>query len=394
MHVAFLIAFAALQSGESFEARRDRICARIEELRGLRFKSPIDLREGSRKAYAELALEDARALYGGDLAAFESVLKALGLVSGRLKLELAIPMYAAASVQAYVGREAVHVIDPNVPDDELIYKFTLALSTQQRDWKPERASYDAQMALLAIRHGEADMTKQLYWADLKVGERRADRNHVATLVERALKWERETSRFASLVAPRIFVRSSDFIWRRGGIFMETMRREGFADRLAKVYAGPPVSTEQILHPEKYVTNERPVELDLKPVDEMLAARNCTKLYETTLGELGVAIYLETLLENPDSRAPEGWGGDRLGAWKDPNGKLLIVWATEWDSGKDAFDFERDAARAIETYRREGEPPPILLRGETARTLVLFCPTDYREEVEKAVGRIKRVPGSR
>ena len=84
-----------------------------------------------------------------------------------------------------------------------------------------------------------------------------------------------------LVAPRFLVRSSDFMWRRGGIFMETMRQQGGSGRLRYIYKHPPESTEQILHPEKYIAGETPSKLDVWPLEDLIATRKSASIFGTT-----------------------------------------------------------------------------------------------------------------
>jgi hypothetical protein len=385
------------QADESLDRRRDRLGARVEALRGLAYKTPVPMAEGSRRDGATLALEQARELYGADLESFEAALKALRLLPSAVKLELAIPAAAASSLRAYYGRGRLFVVDPKIADDELVYRLALALSDQHGGGFPagagEEPNYDVRMARLAVRHGDADMTKQLYWAGLKVDGARADAAHLSKLTEAAEKWEREASRYASLVLPRLFLRSSDFVWRRGGIFMEAMRQEGGAERLAKVYAKPPASTEQVLHPEKYLKEDPPVQLGLKPLEDLFAARKAALRYRTTLGELGTAIFFESLLETPRPEAPAGWGGDRLMAWTE-GARTLVVWATAWDREQDAREFEDAAAAAAFRFNAEDEEArAFVVRRRSSAAFVLNCPDGLKEQVVAALWRGTRTAGS-
>ncbi|HTF55874.1 MAG TPA: hypothetical protein VK661_01280 [Planctomycetota bacterium] len=394
--LALLSCLPAPQSAEDLPSKRDRLSARIETLRGLKFGPTVAVEIGTRREGAGFALEQSKELYGGDLAGFERVFKTLGLVPAAVKLELAIPAYAAASMKAYVARDKLCILDPALPDDELVYRLTLVLSerTAAASGSPAaEPSYDARMARLALRHGEADMTKQLFWAGLGVDGTRTDADHLKKAVESAEKWERETSRLASLVAPRFLIRSSDFLWRRGGIFMESMRQEGGADRLRKVYARPPESTEQILHPEKYLKEERPAALDMKPLEDFFASRKSDPVYRTTLGELGAAILIESLQEKPRPEAAAGWGGDRLMAWAE-GGKVLVVWATAWDREEDAREFE-DAAAAVAfgMNRRDDAAKAFVVRRGASAALVLNCPEALKPDLVAALWKGTLTRGS-
>jgi len=385
--LALLPFFPALQSAEDLPSRRDRLSARIETLRGLKFGTPVAVEVGTRREGAGFALEQSKALYGGDLVGFERTFKTLGLVPNAVKLELAIPSFASASMKSYVARDKLCILDPALPDDELVYRLTLVLSERSASASGAPAaesSYDARMARLAVRHGDADMTKQLFWAGLAVDGIRTDADHLKKAAEAADKWERETSRLASLVAPRFLIRSSDFLWRRGGIFMESMRQEGGAERLRKVYARPPESTEQVLHPDKYLKEERPVAIDMKPLEEFFAGRKSESIYRTTLGELGTAVVIESLQEKPRLEASAGWGGDRLMAWAD-GGKVLVVWATAWDREEDAREFE-DAAAAVAfgMNRRDDAAKAFVVRRGASVALVLNGSEEIKSDLVAAL----------
>jgi hypothetical protein len=322
-------------------ARRDKIAAAIEEIRAAKFPAPVPARSGERKEYGQNALDNAKLLYGDDLAAAAKALKALGLVGGKLRLDLAIPTLAmAGKIQAFYRNGELVFVDRATPDDELVYKLTLALADQRFKAREAAAklgtSFDAQMAWAAVQHGDADMTKNLYWTGKKGSEKLPD-EHLKNAVAAAEKWEREDSKWASAVAPRLFVRASDFMWRRGGIFMETVRRDGGIEAVDKVFAAPP-TTEQILHPEKY-GKDAPMTIDAAPLDDALAAKKWKRVYATTLGELGTACFLETHLKDGIEKASPGWGGDALRHYEDGNGGSVAAWLTAWDSVDDAVEFQ-------------------------------------------------------
>ncbi|HZN60829.1 MAG TPA: hypothetical protein VFC90_00355 [Planctomycetota bacterium] len=390
-----LAAIAFLQGSDDLSRRRDALSNRIEELRGEKIGTPVDIEIGSRKEGGTLALVQSRDLHGGDLGGFERVLKALGLISPALRLELVIPSMAAASMKSYAAGGTLRILDPAIPDDELVYRLTLVLSERRiRDAPPALATFDARMARLAVRHGDADMTKQLFWAGLRVNGARADADHVKKLAEGAEKWERETSGFASLVAPRFLVRSSDFMWRRGGIFMESMRQQGGAARLRYVYKRPPDSTEQILHPEKYIAGERPSELDLRPLELLVAGRGGAAVFRTTLGELGTALLLESIDAKTRPEASRGWSGDVLRAWSEGD-RLLIAWATAWDTERDAREFEDAAAAAAFVINGRDEPARafVVRRGRSA-AFIMNCPEAIKAAVIEALWKGSRTDGDK
>lgn len=383
----------AARPDPELEGRRDAVCARIEELRGLKFAAKVPITDGTKKDAGAVALESARELYGGDLAPFEKAAKAMGFFSERIRLEVAIPVFSGATTQAYYGRRTMYVVDRAVPDDELVFKFTLALAEQQADWKAHLksagGSVDAQLALAALRQGSADMTKQLHWSGLKASDKRSDGDHLRKLVLAAEEYENGKSKWLSAVAPRLFVRSSDFAWRRGGIFMETLRASGKHDAAFKT---PPKSTEQILHPEKYLAGEDPASIDLTPAAEFMAAKGWKPAYATTLGELACAIWLETFVDEAPCAASAGWESDRLEVWTGPGEKAGLAWTSTWDTAADAAEFEACARKAAAglAKKREGSAPEVARRGRSV-LIVSGIPADLRPGLVDAAwaGTVRR-----
>ncbi|MBI1290597.1 hypothetical protein GC173_05065 [bacterium] len=122
----------------------------------------------------------------------------------------------------------------------------------------------------------------------------------------------------------------------------------------RVYLGknPPNSTEQILHPEKYLAEPRE-----EPLTVTLPAppAGLHELHRNTMGEWGMRVYLaqkdefpritmlmaDPLLNAPiPTEAAAGWGGDQftLLAAKEDGEPSTMAWRTVWDTEKDATEF--------------------------------------------------------
>ncbi len=336
--IAFLLLAAALP-GQDLEKRRDEIAARLEGLRALKFKAPLKVREGTRGEYRAFALENARRVYGGDLKAAEKGLKAMGLIPSLLRIDLAITAHAGIGVKAWCTGGELLLLDLQAGDDWLLNKMDLGLIDQH--FAPRAApTFDGQMALAALRMGDAEIVKHLFWHAGRLPD-----GHVQKLARDAAAWEKGESRFASAIAPRLFVRSADFPWRRGAAFAGSLVAVGGLPRLDRAYAEPPVSTEQVLHPEKYLAAEKPSEIDLTAADGFLAARGYKPVFRTVLGELGAAIVLETHFPAEDlAAASEGWSGDTFAVYEKEDAPPLVLWATDWDTGDDAAQFHAQSDR--------------------------------------------------
>jgi len=107
----------------------------------------------------------------------------------------------------------------------------------------------------------------------------------------------------------------------------------------------PVSTEQILFPERYARGDTPVALAF-PADSGV-------VYEDVLGE-GELQILKARLAGRDrmtTTKPTGWGGDRYRVYRTPAGPAL-VWYVVWDDRPSAERFVA-AARKLRTTSRPG-----------------------------------------
>jgi hypothetical protein len=112
-----------------------------------------------------------------------------------------------------------------------------------------------------------------------------------------------------------------------------------------IYAQGPVSTEQILHPERYFAGDWPVHITFDP---SAALPGYEKIYDTVLGEFQLRSLLSHHLRPADEdgapsevdfvAASTGWGGDRLLGWRSEDGNTLLTHLSSWDTIDDAVEF--------------------------------------------------------
>jgi hypothetical protein len=381
--IAVLI-LSALLAAQDNDKRRDELASRLESLRGLKFKTPLALREGTRREYATYVLENARRVYGADLASAEKGLKALGLVPAKLRLDVALTAQAGLGTKVFCAGGEVILLDPKAGDEWILNKMDLGL-VDQHFAAPATPTFDAQMAWSALRMGDAEVVKHLIWTSGKITE-----ETVKKVADEAAAWEKGDSKLASAVAPRLFVRSAEFPWRRGAVFALTRFAAG---KLDQTYARPPSSTEQVLHPEKYGADEKPIAIDPAPAEAFLAAKGYKAGYRTVLGELGVAMALETHFPREDlASVSEGWGGDLFAVFEKEGAEPLLVWLTEWDGEEDAIEFQ---AQAFRLMKRVLPPDSELLapamRKKTGVVFGVNVPKDLQEGLLDAAWKCKRSP---
>jgi hypothetical protein len=144
--------------------------------------------------------------------------------------------------------------------------------------------------------------------------------------------------------PRILLETSLFPYQQGASFVQTLIAQGGYAKVDAAYKDPPASTEQVLHPEKFLEGEAPVDVEL-PAD--IVARlgtGWTLDTQDTLGELQLRVWLVQggLAGDVARTATEGWGGDRLGLFHGPAGQDVLLLSTAWDTLDDAVAFQAAA----------------------------------------------------
>jgi hypothetical protein len=127
----------------------------------------------------------------------------------------------------------------------------------------------------------------------------------------------------------------EFPYRDGMLLVSDVYRTGGFPLIDKMYARPPRSTEQVLHPEKYLAGEVP-----RPIADPRPPSGYTLSTADTLGELSTRILLERCLDAPVAeRAAAGWAGDRFGVFVGPQRRLGLAWISAWDTEEDASELE-------------------------------------------------------
>lgn len=143
-------------------------------------------------------------------------------------------------------------------------------------------------------------------------------------------------------APLVLRETLIFPYLEGAEFMHWWEREG---RDSMPY-GPrmPLSTEQVLHPDRYARGDIPVPIVFPPEQGVV--------YEDVLGEAEVRVILATLAGSDEVQTvmPIGWGGDRYRLYESAEGPAL-VWYVIWDDARSAERFHRSAAGLRITARR-------------------------------------------
>jgi hypothetical protein len=162
-----------------------------------------------------------------------------------------------------------------------------------------------------------------------------------------------------LSAPLILREGLVFPYTKGLEFVAHFRKHHSWKRIDRIYRKPPLATEQILHPSKYETYERPDEIK---VARPAALGELVKHYDNVTGELGLALLLRQhgIPQAKAEIAAEGWGGDRMAVFapKEHGGRAagaVGVLYTVWDHEADALEFYDAMVDALPQLARGAGP---------------------------------------
>lgn len=119
----------------------------------------------------------------------------------------------------------------------------------------------------------------------------------------------------------------------------------------------PLSTEQILHPEKYQAGEAPIPVHISDPTAQLGA-GWRVLDHDVFGELYTDIFIQNggMPARDAAQASAGWGGDEY-MFVGSDTETAFLWSTTWDTEQDAKEFMA-AMLTVESSRLNATPSSI------------------------------------
>ncbi|MCS6818193.1 MAG: hypothetical protein N0A16_03555 [Blastocatellia bacterium] len=159
-------------------------------------------------------------------------------------------------------------------------------------------------------------------------------------------------------APAAVRESLLFPYTYGTAFVQYLVRRESWTRVSRAYADPPDSTEQILHPEKFFSRDRPIRIRLNEIRSLLG-RSVRKRMADRNGEFGYRLILQEYVDKRTAeRAAEGWEGDQFALYEDARtGHLILVHLSTWESEAEAREFaDAYGRRTMRRYKMAREIP--------------------------------------
>jgi hypothetical protein len=265
----------------------------------------------------------------------EEIYKALFLIPQNLSLAEVTVEQAGATVAAvsegnlYVVREHFNPFDKLSTERTLAHEITHMI--QEKYFKsPEVRFHDEFQAWAALIEGDADFTGDKYIED--TAGRPAVSDGVASLS--SSKKLSAATHLATVKMPESLVELWLFRYRYGESFVSALYEAGGWEKVNAAYANPPVTTEEILHPEKYLEGEGFVQVN----SISLNSSDWNLVKTERFGEHFILVMLSSHIPRDYAMtAAEGWRGDNFTYYKKEENHLF-TWKIVWDTERDSVEF--------------------------------------------------------
>jgi hypothetical protein len=401
---------AAAPSNPASLRAADEVLAQMSQILGLPIKEPLKKSLRSKqeiRAYLireEKEDKDAAQRYADDKA-----LEAFGLIPKNFPLDsFMIDVLTEQVAGLYDPKSKEFYIADWIPADEqrdvMAHEMTHALEEQsfgiERWIKAARPNDDAEMAREAVSEGSA-LAAMLDYAlrDDHIGVR--DLPDVTLLLRSGALSEMDKD--PQLSTAPVYIRDALlFPYLAGASFSQQFLKAhtGWTD-LKLVFQNPPVSTQQILHPDFYLKGIGPQKVTL-PEWKGLVPADWKLLEENVMGEFGLEELLKQFLgpERADDLSP-AWDGDRYAVFESVKTKETpLVFFLALRTAEDAARFLGQYSEALEKkyavrrnlYRRpnffqfQTETGGVFLRCVGLRCLTVEGATrETFDSINRAVG---------
>jgi hypothetical protein len=331
-----------------------QVARRVERLRELRFEQvphPRVVDSSFLNRLGERELERSGGTAG--LHVDEAETRIVGLLDRSEQLEDAYGTTGDLAAAAYdTDTDRLYVIGDAVAPNQALIEFVIAhelnhaLEDERFGLPRGEGSDDAALAAIALSEGTATSLMTDYGSEYIPP---------LDLLEGATGLDASTGD-----VPAFYVDQLLWAYTGGERFVAELRALGESWKLVDyaLESRPPVSTEQVIHPEKYLRDERPLEASVNT--DALESGGWRRVDRGSLGELTTAQLLGVGAPEAEAAAgAAGWGGDEYGLWRRGpavrdcphpcRSDLVFVLSTVWDAPGDVGEF----AAAVAAYAEQG-----------------------------------------
>jgi len=373
----------------------------VESVRGLKFSGPVKKGIQSRDELRAFIFEEIEKEMPADkVRAQQLSYEKMGFLPKGLDLKKTIIDLYAEQIAAFYNpeRKELFLIEHGGPEQNMVMAHELvhALQDQNFDLLPLQKGIvdndDRSLALTSVIEGDATVAMIAYTMkeqglplDVKslpdIGGLMRMQAQMGDAMGGGGK--------AMKNAPKVLTQNMLFGYVEGASFCQKLiKKKGSYQAVSDAFGDLPTSSEQVLHPEKYLGKERdlPVAVTLPDLSEALGS-GWKPLLKNVMGEFNTALLFQELTaKGYADKAAAGWGGDAWQTLEGPEGEVLFAWWSTWDTEEDAQEFA-EAYKVFATKRNDGGRLDIERRGLQV-AIIDGAPSD--EVVEKVGAAFDKV----
>jgi hypothetical protein len=257
----------------------------------------------------------------------EGTLKALGIIEPDVNLADQVKRLSTGSVTAFYDVKANELVIRNGQ----LTPFMLKTIVHEL----VRADYDQHFELDRPNLVMPDDETGVAWDSLVEGTAaRIETRFVSALPDKDKQSvQAEQQRLAGQLPkdlPDYVLVQYAFPFGSGPRFADALMNNGGAARINAAFQAPPVTTEQVIHPDKFVAGEGPKALADPAADGAV-------IRSGSMGQLMISLMLAQVLDPGDAEsAADGWGADRYVAWQN-GGQTCVRLAITMDTPEKAAE---------------------------------------------------------
>jgi hypothetical protein len=370
-------------------AATKEVLQETSELRELAIIRPVQSSTQSRSEIERMLVKNLdEETTPAQLHAAEVTLKRLGLAPADFQYRALMMRVLTEQVAGYYEPKTgeFHLADWIDLDGQrpvMAHELTHALQDQHFNLRRfehwPKGDSDSELAAHALIEGDATLAMALY----------VSRNPLRALAFLKSMGSMGATSEQLEKAPRALRETLLFPYQQGTDWAKSLYKQGGWERVSKAFTELPQSTEQIMHPDKYLAHEAPVKITLPDITKLLnsseraavrsvrpalaggsttqatwsagmlpalsaqpkksdsklnhaqdARATWKRIDYDVQGEWGFYLILDEYLKAPNEsrRAAAGWGGDRYAIYEGPKGEVLFASLSTWDTESDAREF--------------------------------------------------------
>lgn len=345
----------------------EEILGDLSQITGWKAPKKVDsdtISKGGLKEFLESRMQEI--VKPEEIRAEEIALKTLGLVPATFDLKkMTVDLLTEQAAAFYdYQKKKLFILDTNATITQkpvLVHELAHALADMHVNLEKyilKGKSDDAALARQSVMEGQATwlMSEHLM---ARMGTTLRNSQEMAEMMNRMTG--SSAGMFPVFDSSPLYLRESlMFPYTKGFLFQQAvivkMDKAGFME----VFRNPPLSTQQIIHPEKYFAKVQPVKVQLPKVN----LKGYEELIEGTLGEFDHDILFRQYGGESEGKWAQNWRGGQFRVYEHKKDKgTVLLYASEWEdagSAKEAFRlYRRVLAGKWKNMQVQSESPTLI-----------------------------------